>query len=232
MPFWSHGKLKKKSVESRKRHLFSAESRKQTPYYLPSYIYLSTQVFKSLSIKIHRTDKIIVSSSRAKYPDGLRPVDYNDIVTGAELDEINSDNLEDYIGTNVGFYKILKMYEERFESKYGGDVDKFIAGELPRIIDGPTTCLFHGIIQLANGYVGKNWGTVREGMAMGAHQYTGLFPDDPGNAKFRDVSRFGRGNVDILDSFKKMRDDKERLMQSAQKEVKNPRFKEFPCLGK
>ncbi len=36
MPFWSHRKLKKKSAESWKKHIFSAESRKQTPYSQPS----------------------------------------------------------------------------------------------------------------------------------------------------------------------------------------------------
>ncbi len=141
-----------------------------------------------------------------------------------ENDTLNKNTIEEYIGTNNGFYKILQLYTDLFNNKYNKDIDKFISGELPRVVDGPLYAAFHGIIQLGYGYPYRSAQVCIEGLAMSAHQYTALFPDNPSNPKRTDISRFGRGKTDILDVCKRLRDDKARLQETMEKPVTALKF--------
>ena len=69
-----------------------------------------------------------------------------------EVDSIKSENIADYLGANVGYYKILDHFTNLYQEKYGKDVKKFILEELPAVIDGQLGSLFHGIIQTGYGY--------------------------------------------------------------------------------
>ena len=71
-----------------------------------------------------------------------------------EVDSIKSDNIADYLGKDVGYYKILDHFTKLYETKYNKDIKKLLQGEFPQLIDGPLLSLYHGIIQIAYGYVG------------------------------------------------------------------------------
>ena len=79
-----------------------------------------------------------------------------DLKQSTEVDSIKSDNITDYLGKNVGFYKILDHFTKLFESKYNKDLKKFVQGEFPALIDGQLGSLFHGVIQLGYGYAAES----------------------------------------------------------------------------
>ena len=70
------------------------------------------------------------------------------------MDSIKSDNIADYLGKDVGYYKILDHFTKLYETKYNKDIKKLLQGEFPQLIDGPLVSLYHGVIQIAYGYVG------------------------------------------------------------------------------
>ncbi len=136
-----------------------------------------------------------------------------------EKDTLNKQTLEEYIGSNNGFYKIRQFYTDLFNGKYGKNIDKFIAGELPRVVDGPLHAAWHGIITIGYGYPYRSAQTCIDGMAMAAHQYSALFPDNPSNPKRTDISKFGRGKTDIFEVCKILRDDKSRLKEAMRRPI-------------
>ena len=69
------------------------------------------------------------------------------------MDSLKSNNIQDYKGANVGFFRILAYFTDLYDSKYGKNIKKMIKEELCTILDAPLTSLFHGIIQVAYGYV-------------------------------------------------------------------------------
>ena len=69
------------------------------------------------------------------------------------MDSLKSNNIQDYKGANVGFFRILAYFTYLYDSKYDKNIKKMIKGELSAILDAPLTSLFHGIIQVAYGYV-------------------------------------------------------------------------------
>ena len=70
-----------------------------------------------------------------------------------ELDSLKSDNMQDYKGENEAYYKVLDYFINLYQTKYGKDIKKMIKEEFPAIGDGPLVAAFHGIIQLAYGFV-------------------------------------------------------------------------------
>ena len=75
-----------------------------------------------------------------------------DLKQRSEVDSINSNDIDAYLGQFSGFYKILDHFTKLFESKYNKNLKKFVQGEFPALIDGQLGSLFHGVIQLAYGY--------------------------------------------------------------------------------
>ena len=71
-----------------------------------------------------------------------------------EVDSIKSDNIADYLGKDVGFYKILDHFTKLYETKYNRGIKNLLQGEFPQLIDGPLIGIYHGIIQLGYGYAG------------------------------------------------------------------------------
>ena len=78
----------------------------------------------------------------------------NEVLTlPTEVDSLKSIDIQDYKGANVGFFRILEYFTDLYDCKYDKTIKKMIKGELSTILDAPLTSLFHGIIQVAYGYV-------------------------------------------------------------------------------
>ena len=73
-----------------------------------------------------------------------------------EKDTLNSNNIEDYKGSNEAYYKVLKHFNDLYETKYNKDIVKMISSEFPAIGDGPLVAAFHGVIHLGYGYVAQS----------------------------------------------------------------------------
>ena len=73
-----------------------------------------------------------------------------------EIDSLKSDNIADYLGKDVGFYRILDHFTKLYKTKYNKDLKKLVHEQLAPIMDGPLGSLFHGIIQVGYGWAGES----------------------------------------------------------------------------
>ncbi len=49
-----------------------------------------------------------------------------DKLEGPEIDHLKSDNIEDYLGKNQAFYKVLQHYTQLYTGKYNGDIEALL----------------------------------------------------------------------------------------------------------
>ena len=88
---------------------------------------------------------------------GLVPFNKDEPLTQkTEHDFLNSNDIADYKGANEAYYKVLQHFKHLYATKYEKDLKKMIQEEFFPLGDGPVVAAFHGIIQLAYGYVAKS----------------------------------------------------------------------------
>jgi len=113
-----------------------------------------------------------------------------------EIDRLKSDCLEDYLGKNQGFYKILAMFTKLYETKYNKDIEAMIKDVCKDILDGPLYSAFHGIIHLGYGYIARSPQVMLEGVVTLYQRYSPLLVDQT-QPKY-DISRFGNGTTSFI----------------------------------
>lgn len=118
------------------------------------------------------------------------------------------------MGENEAYYKVLNHFANLYDTKYGKDIKRMIKEEFPAMGDGPLVAAFHGIIQLAYGFVANSDVVTLEGFAFAFAQYSPFLPKDP--AKLSNMSNFGKGSKDMLDVLGSIRDDKAMLKHTSE----------------
>ena len=76
------------------------------------------------------------------------------------------ETVDDLLGKQSHFYVVLDHFKNIFKTKYGEDIDEFIAGEFPKLYSGVGDAAIHPLIHIGYGYAVKSKTIVVEGMAF------------------------------------------------------------------
>ena len=76
------------------------------------------------------------------------------------------ESVEELLGKQSHFYDVLDHFKTIFKTKYGENIDEFIAGEFPKLYAGVGDAALHPLIHIGYGYAVKSKTIVVEGIAF------------------------------------------------------------------
>ncbi|KAH3827895.1 uncharacterized protein LOC127880916 isoform X2 [Dreissena polymorpha] len=122
-----------------------------------------------------------------------------------KLEDTNSDkpdsrSFEELRGQRVGYYSLLQHYDHLLLD-IGGDVEKLIREEYPKVNAGLAGSALHGTIHLGYAYAAGYKQGILEGLAYTYHSYRPVVS----KRSMEELSHFGNGNTDILSVLKNVR---------------------------
>ena len=118
----------------------------------------------------------------------------------AKMQLSEEENVDKLLGAHQNYHILLKYYQEKFEKEYKSDLTKFVQEEYEKLADGPMTAAFHGLIQIAYGYVADAPFSVYEGFAYLHHSFLPLGIADK-------QIQIGRGTKNVIKVLEEFRDD-------------------------